>query len=139
LCRASGKSILIATHELDLALQTADRIWLATQDKKIIDGIPEDLVLDGTFDQVFQFKGFDLKTGKITHEAFRKTSIQLRGEGHTYLWTKNALERNGYSISEAAERIITGKEEDSKSVWFFENSRFETLKALLDGLRKNND
>jgi len=139
LCRASGKSILIATHELDLALQTADRIWLATQDKKIIDDIPEDLVLDGTFDQVFQFKGFDLKTGKITHEAFRKTSIQLRGEGHTYLWTKNALERNGYSISEAAERIITGKEEDSKSVWFFENSRFETLKALLDGLRKNND
>jgi iron complex transport system ATP-binding protein len=139
LSRTSGKSILIATHELDLALQTADRIWLATQDKKIIDAIPEDLVLNGTFDQVFQFKGFDLKTGKMTHEAFRKTSIQLFGEGHTYLWTKNALERNGYSISDAAERIVTLKEDDGKSVWFFENSRFETIKELINGLIKNND
>lgn len=136
LCRTSGKSILIATHELDLALQTADRIWLATQDKKIINGIPEDLVLDGTFDQVFQFKGFDLKTGKMTHEVFRKTSIQLSGEGHTYLWTKNALERNGYSISEAAERIVTFKYEQGTSIWSFENSRFETLKDLLEHLNK---
>jgi iron complex transport system ATP-binding protein len=139
LCRNSGKSILIATHELDLALQTADRIWLATQDKKIIDGIPEDLVLNGTFDQVFQFKGFDLKTGKMTHEVYRETSIQLEGEGHTYLWTKNALERNGYSILEAAERIVSFKDENGKSIWFSENSRFETIKELLNGLIKNND
>jgi iron complex transport system ATP-binding protein len=139
LCRTSGKSILIATHELDLALQTADRIWLATQDKKIIDGIPEDLVLNGTFDQVFQFKGFDLKTGKMTHEVYRETSIQLEGEGHTYLWTKNALERNGYSILEAAERIVSFKDENGKSIWFSENSRFETIKELLNGLIKNND
>jgi iron complex transport system ATP-binding protein len=135
LCRTSGKSILIATHELDLALQTADRIWLATQDKKIIDGIPEDLVLDGTFDQVFQFKGFDLKTGKMTHEAFRKTSIRLSGEGHTYLWTKNALERNGYEVNEKAQRALTITEENGLSIWSIENSTFKTIKDLLEALK----
>ena len=31
--RTAGKAILMATHELDLALQTADLIWLATLSK----------------------------------------------------------------------------------------------------------
>jgi iron complex transport system ATP-binding protein len=87
LSRQMGKSILVTTHELDLALQTADLIWLATGDKKIKTGIPEDLVLEGAFDEVFQFKGFDLKTGKIEHEAHRKKEIQLLGTGYSFLWT----------------------------------------------------
>lgn len=135
LCRTAGKSILIATHELDLALQTADSIWLATPDRKIIEGLPEDLVLDGTFDQVFQFKGFDLKTGKMTHETFRNTSIHLKGEGHTYLWTKNALERNGYEVDEKAQHIVTITEENGQSIWSMENSTFKTIKDLLESLK----
>src|SRR5690606_34326801 len=91
LSRSTGKAILLATHELDLALQTADRIWLTGNAANIIEGIPEDLVLNGVFDQIFRFKGYDLKTGKVLHEPFRKTTIQLSGEGPAYLWTKNAL------------------------------------------------
>ncbi len=72
LSRKLGKSILVTTHELDLALQTADLIWLATANKKIKTGIPEDLVLDGAFDEVFQFKGFDLKTGKLSTRLIAK-------------------------------------------------------------------
>jgi iron complex transport system ATP-binding protein len=102
LSRSTNKAILLATHELDLALQTADRIWLATDNKSIVEGIPEDLVLNGDFDRVFQFKGFDLKTGKIHHTAHRNIAIRLAGEGHALLWTKNALERNGYHISDNA-------------------------------------
>jgi iron complex transport system ATP-binding protein len=99
LARQTGKAILVATHELDLALQTADLIWLTGQQKNIITGIPEDLVLNGTFDAIFEFKGFNLKTGKVQHEAFRNKTIQVNGSGHHYLWTRNALERNGFEIS----------------------------------------
>ncbi len=106
LAKNNNKAILVSTHELDLALQTADLIWLATAQRSIRMGIPEDLVLDGTFDEVFQFKGFDLKTGKVKHEPYRKVGVQLKGEGHPYLWTKNALERNGYEINTYAEKII---------------------------------
>lgn len=102
LAKENNKAILVSTHELDLALQTADFIWLATSQKSIRMGLPEDLVLDGTFDEVFQFKGFDLKTGKVKQEPYRKVGIKLQGEGHAYLWTKNALERNGYHIDEGA-------------------------------------
>ena len=96
------KAILVSTHELNLALQTAEVIWLAGHDKSIVTGIPEDLVLNGTFDAIFQFKGFDLKTGKVEHHAHRGITIELRGDGHEYLWTKNALERNGFIVCETA-------------------------------------
>ncbi|MFZ1808097.1 MAG: ABC transporter ATP-binding protein [Cyclobacteriaceae bacterium] len=98
LAKENNKAILVSTHELDLALQTADLVWLATSQKSIRVGMPEDLVLDGTFDEVFQFKGFDLKTGRVKQEPYRNKGIQLIGEGHAYLWTKNALERNGFHI-----------------------------------------
>jgi iron complex transport system ATP-binding protein len=133
LARNEGKAILVTTHELDLALQTADLIWLATADKKIKTGMPEDLVLDGSFDEVFQFKGFDLKTGKVSHEAHRGIAVQLNGEGYPLLWTKNALERCGYEVVEKSERVITiqGKE---KITWVFQDKTSNSLWDLLKNI-----
>lgn len=117
LSRTTNKSILVATHELDLALQTADLLWLATSDKTIHTGIPEDLVLDGSFDTIFQFKGFDLKTGRVDHEIHRGISVQLLGEGFEIMWTRNALERSGYQIQSGAPISIELVNEDKKLVW----------------------
>jgi iron complex transport system ATP-binding protein len=100
LSRTTNKAILVATHELDLALQLSDWIWLTGKNKEIITGIPEELVLDGSFDAIFQFKGFDLKTGKIQHEAHKGIAVSLTGEGYEVRWTKNALERNGFHVSD---------------------------------------
>ena len=135
LARTTNKAILIATHELDLALQTADKIWLATSNKKILTGLPEDLVLDGSFDEVFQLKGFDLKTGKMSHEAHRKISVHLIGEGHEYLWTKNALERSGYEIATDSQITIILIKERDKTIWKITSADLiqscETLAKLL--------
>jgi iron complex transport system ATP-binding protein len=95
----SHKAILLATHELDLALQSTDRIWLAGHNQEVIVGVPEDLVLTGAFDDIFRFKGFDLKSGKMQHKPSRKMVVAVRGEGPVYLWTRNALERNGYVVT----------------------------------------
>jgi iron complex transport system ATP-binding protein len=131
LARNEGKAILVTTHELDLALQTADLIWLAMPDKKIKTGIPEDLVLDGSFDEVFQFKGFDLKTGKVAHEAHRGIAVQLNGEGYPLLWTKNALERCGYDVVEKSERVITIQSHEN-TTWLFQDKTLNSLSGLLE-------
>jgi iron complex transport system ATP-binding protein len=131
LARTSNKAILVATHELDLALQTADLIWLAGRDKKLITGIPEDLVLNGSFDEIFKFKGFDLKTGKVFHEAWRNKSVKLTGEGFKYLWTKNALERNGYKVEEAARVTIIISNTNSSFVWKINNTPATSLQELF--------
>jgi len=136
LARKKNKAILVATHELDLALQTADEIWLATTNKKIKIGIPEDLVLDGSFDEIFQFKGFDLKTGKIQHISHQVNSINLQGEGHEFLWTKNALEREGFSVSDHGNISIVITNDGSSVKWQAKNSTFNKIEELLNSLKK---
>ena len=134
LAHQSNKAILVSTHELDLALQTADIIWLAGHDKKIISGIPEDLVLNGAFDSIFKFKGFDLKTGKVEHHPYRKLIIDLTGAGHEYFWTKNAFERNGFIVdSKTANHRVTVRQDDSGLLWIVDDvSAFRTLSDLIN-------
>lgn len=138
LAHKSKKAILISTHELDLALQTADIIWLASYDKKIITGIPEDLVLNGAFDSVFQFKGFDLKTGKVQHEAHRGMQVKLTGAGHEHLWTKNAFERNGFIINEQEWKHAVFIEQNQGTLqWTLDNEiTFTSLQELLQYMTK---
>lgn len=118
LSRTTNKAILVATHELDLALQLADWIWLTGRNKNVLTGIPEELVLDGSFDSIFQFKGFDLKTGKVQHEAHKGITLTLTGEGYEYLWTKNALERSGYEVSDRpGDCLITIVKQNNAIEW----------------------
>jgi iron complex transport system ATP-binding protein len=143
LCRQMNKSILVATHELDLALQTADVIWLTGKEKNIITGLPEDLVLDGSFDEIFQFKGFDLRSGKIQHEVLRNTIVYLEGQGPELLWTKNALERTGFQVvtgipNKQSEGQIHVKveSEESKPRWILTKNdrlyKLATIAALIE-------
>lgn len=124
-----GKGIVMATHELDLALQCADIVWLV-KDKTLTAGIPEDLVLDGSFDEVFQFKGYDLKSGKVKHRAFRNKTIGLKGEGPVYLWTKNALERTGFEVDQSSPLAIEIKD----TCWTLGGKDFDRLAELIEAL-----
>jgi iron complex transport system ATP-binding protein len=132
LAKSTNKAILMATHELDLALQSADRIWLAGPDEPIIDGFPEDLVLNGKIDQVFGLKGFDLKTGRL-EKQLGKGEVSLIGDGHAFLWTKNALERYGYAVVDESE-IVINIINDSNIAWQIKNKgehKVNTLEELI--------
>lgn len=131
LARNENKAVLIATHELDLALQTADRVWLADRSGGIITGIPEDLVLDGSIDEVFSLKGFTLKTGKVDHQPEAGKRVQLKGEGYSYLWTKNALERVGIALEENSNLIIQVTEVNGKILWKLGDQTIGSIEELL--------
>lgn len=140
LARTMNKAILVSTHELDLALQTADVIWLAGRNHSIITGIPEDLVLDGTFDEIFQFKGFDLRTGKIHHEPHRQETIRIEGNSHNYLWTRNALERCGFALAETAVHTVSILSDGNSIKWIVDNSyRFDSIHDLIEHLKTQAD
>ncbi len=99
LARDNGKTILLSTHELDLALQMADQLWLMLG-KKIITGVPEDLVLSKAFEQTFRKEGetFNRQTGSFqVHTPWRK-SIRVQGDPTGVFWTKRALEREGFIV-----------------------------------------
>lgn len=139
LARTTQRAILVSTHELDLALQMADSIWLAGRERNIFTGIPEDLVLQGAFDSIFKFKGFDLKTGRVQHDIHQSEKIGLIGRGPEYLWTKNALERNGYEVSTEKQNLcVSVKQGTEELTWELDRGgnvqSFKNLQSLLKSL-----
>ena len=46
LSRDFGKTIFLSTHDLELALRVADRVWLMTRQGKVQTGLPENLFID---------------------------------------------------------------------------------------------
>lgn len=97
LTRSTNKTIFLSTHDLELALQIADKIWLMDKEKGINTGTPEDLALSGYLSGFFARKGivFDMETGlfRIDNQYDRK--IRLIGNGQKYAMVRKALLRNG--------------------------------------------
>ena len=101
LAHESGRAILLSTHDLDLALRSADRIWLLPNKGGMQTGAPEDLVLSGAFEAAFRSEGvtFDAHEGTFTLNGGGGTRyVTLVGEGLQALWTRRALERAGFAV-----------------------------------------
>lgn len=107
LSRKTNKTIFLSTHDLELALQIADKIWLMDKQSGIHIGTPEDLSLDGSLSNFFARKGiiFDQDTGLFRVENDCTSQIRLSGHGQKYAMVRKALLRNNIM----AERNIDSK------------------------------
>lgn len=56
------KRFFFQTHDLELALQIADKIWLMDKVNGITSGTPEDLALEGYLSRFFARKGINFST-----------------------------------------------------------------------------
>jgi iron complex transport system ATP-binding protein len=144
LARTTGKAILLSTHELDLALQTADYLWLLKHDGEVATGIPEDLVLDGAFESAFSKPGllFDRTSGTFSIRTEPGTRyVQVYGDDDLVLWTKRALKREGYEIveKEKGDFGVKAARENGSPAWevtgMLEANRVGSLEALIRYLR----
>ena len=101
----------------------------------------EDLVLNGAFDEIFKFKGFDLRTGKVLHHPHRGFVVQVTGDSPATLWTRNALERSGYNVTtEQCDVRVTLIEGEGAQKWRVKKNETveetSSLENLLDFLNK---
>ncbi len=101
LAKETDKAILLSTHELDLALQAADIIWLMSKNNDLKIGAPEDLVLSGHIEETFKNKSFnfDRKSGNFIMNYQKKQKVQLIGNDIMAFWTQRALAREGYQVT----------------------------------------
>lgn len=126
LAHSTRKSILLSTHELDLALQVADRIWLMQKNAPMLCGTPEDLVLQGSFQKVFSTQAFDfdINTGFFKINYPEQHLVSLSGTQPFLLWTTRALYKYGIAVQEKNTAIPHIHASDNQWTVEFKNQKY---------------
>lgn len=140
--RDGGRSIVYSTHDLETAMQCADKMWVIHEDR-IFEGSPEDLGLSGLFDDLFSSSGirYDEQSGRFLLSGMQQGSIRLEGEqGEALIWTRKTLERLGFELVNKAEQAIRIEASGDSFSWVFEKisgaKRFESLYTLARFLKQ---
>jgi len=122
LSQKNGKTIIFSTHDLNVALSQADKIWLIADDN-ILDGAPEDLMLQGAFDHLFDSTSvaYNSENGTYSFISENRGEVRVSGEGIMLHYTKKALNRAGFSISEGEVHPFLRLPSGSCRYWQFMN------------------
>lgn len=99
---ASGeKTVIMSTHDLQSALRESDKIWLISNGR-IEEGAPEDMVLKGSFDEIFGDSDlkFRKSDGSFYPQKEETGEVCINGDGLFRLWTARAIRRLGFRIRE---------------------------------------
>jgi len=140
LSRTTGKTIFLSTHDLELALQIADTIWLMDREKGVTIGTPEDLALQGRLGGFFTRKGitFDMESGLFRIENECTRTVRLTGHEPIRSLVEKALRRNGIAVTpdacpdmeiEASADMLTLKQTGKDTIGF------NSISALLEELQ----
>ncbi len=143
IAREENKTVFMSTHDLDLALQMADKIWLLDKDHGLEIGIPEDLAYRGLLGEYFERGGlrFNYATGLFEIEHDRKGTVRLSGSGRLHDMVRKALRRMGYEADPDAVgpvvEIVSDK--DGKEKMIYEGKALASIESLvtkLNGLKR---
>ncbi|MEP7306193.1 MAG: AAA family ATPase [Acidobacteriota bacterium] len=105
LTRDGGLAVVVSTHDLELALRTADLVWLVMPGGELMTGAPEDVVLSGGIGRAFEGRqirfhpeerSFRLLTGNGGDAV-------VRGSGLHAALAGAVLEREGYAVVPASD------------------------------------
>lgn len=140
LIQTTEKTIFLSTHDLDLALEIADKIWLMERKQGITVGTPEDLALSGRLKSFFSGRGvvFDDASGLYRIQMQYNYRIGIRGEGVRYLMLRKALQRCGIRVDNPASAVAPFIEVGSDSFILHaeESVCYETIETLLQAVRE---
>lgn len=142
LARRESLSILLSTHDLDLAMRSADRLWLMNREGTIEAGMPEELALDGRIAAVFASHelDWDAELGSFRMHREPCAEIGLSGEGPAEVWTRRALTRMGYGVvgmgQGAALSVVVEGEEGERRWRVAANSETFSCASLGELIRR---
>ena len=90
------KAVLVVTHDLDIALETADRFWLMNCGSPLHMGRPEDILLSGKIQALFPGKNYHFNVARGKVELVQEPSdLPVDGPAEVVYWVKKALLKAG--------------------------------------------
>lgn len=112
-----NKAVLLSTHDINLAIQFADRMWLMGKNRPIESGAPEDLALNGNIAAFFNKDNirFEIASGNFIFETKTIGKVAVSGAGDKCKWLIRALERKGFIVTSISDdeslcKIKTGED-----------------------------
>jgi iron complex transport system ATP-binding protein len=134
IARNQDKTILVVTHDLEIALETADQFWILNCGSPLLAGMPEQLVVSGQINQLLPSDRFyfDLERGRIS-EKTQPSNLIIEGKESTVFWVKKALLKAGIIASKSNLRVF----EDPFSVQIDEDIKVENLSKLVQILQNS--
>lgn len=123
LTREKGKCVIYSTHDLDTAINEADRLWLMTEEG-VSQGAPEDLMISGTLARAFEspLLFFSQTAGTFSFVKKRLLPIALDSTGVVRELTERALRRSGYKIMPDADLKVMVNETGNTTEWILINN-----------------
>jgi iron complex transport system ATP-binding protein len=121
--KEKGRSIVYSTHDLETAIQFADKIWVIHKGR-ILEGAPEDLGLSGLYNELFSDSGirYDEQAGRFLGPVSQRGFVAVTAEREDLLiWTRKTLERLGYMVKEGADLKIKVESSPAGVSWILQN------------------
>jgi iron complex transport system ATP-binding protein len=99
-------------------MSQADKIWLII-DNQLLEGAPEDLMLQGSFEHLFDSSAYHYNSEHGTYSFItdNRGEINVAGEGIMLYYTKKALNRAGYNVSEGERQPFLRLPSGNCSCW----------------------
>jgi iron complex transport system ATP-binding protein len=104
LTRDASLAVIVSTHDLELALRTADEVWLLMPGGEVMTGAPEDVVVSGAIAQAFEGRQirFEPEERSFRWLAGDGGLAVVEGDGLAAIMARAVLEREGFAIVTAA-------------------------------------
>jgi iron complex transport system ATP-binding protein len=137
----SDKTIIFSTHDLQMAISQSDKIWLILDDK-LIEGAPEDLMIAGAFDHLFNSSAviFNSEDGTFSYRNESRGSIYIEGSGDKRFWTEKAVTRAGFTVASDKSFPFIEIPSNENNCWklSFEShiKEFPTVYELITSLKR---
>ncbi|NHE59514.1 ABC transporter ATP-binding protein [Cyclobacterium plantarum] len=142
LAKKAAKAILVVTHDLEVAMETADKLWIMEAHKPLLTGSPEDLMIQGGIQNLLPGNKWqiDAASGKIRLKDPARLP-QIDGPAHLSHWIRNAFRKNRELAQ--PERIVVSEQPFSILLDFADqkeevNSIAEMIGFLRLRAKKNN-
>lgn len=127
----TNKSFVMITHDAQLALNYADKIWWI-ENQNLFDGIPEEIAYEHSI--IEKLSGNYLKYNLISdsYQNIRNSEkrINVKGNSEFNYWLKRALIRKGFQIDENASEFM----EVTENCIIFDEQKFNSISSLLNYL-----
>jgi iron complex transport system ATP-binding protein len=103
LTRDNTLAVLLSTHDLELALRTADVIWLLLPGGEIVTGAPEDVIASGAISTAFEGRHirFHPEERSFRWLTGERGAARIAGSGLRAEMVRAVLEREGYSCTDS--------------------------------------